>query len=93
MCEICSKFTINTRERRQRSSTVFIVKFEHISHIFQVTLNRYMFAGYHHPSGQILVQNQKATLVPALLTLSRYFLSFNYLLTASFMSIIIPNKV
>ena len=31
--------------------------------------------------------------MPALLTLSRYFLSFNYLLTASFMSKIIPNKV
>ena len=57
MCEICSKLIINKREQRQPSSTVFIVNFEHISQIFQVTLNRHMFAGYRHPSGQILVQN------------------------------------
>ena len=33
--EICSKLTIKTPERRhQRRSDVFIVNFEHISHIF-----------------------------------------------------------
>ena len=33
-CEICSKLTIKTPERRQwRSSGVFIVNFEHISHL------------------------------------------------------------
>ena len=33
VCEICSKFTINTPERRQqRRFSVFIVNFEHISH-------------------------------------------------------------
>ena len=37
MCEICSKLTIKTPERRQgRRSGVFIVNFEQISHIFQV---------------------------------------------------------
>ena len=44
-CEICSKLTINTPERRQwRRSGVFIVNFEHISHLVLVflmlTLNR-----------------------------------------------------
>ena len=44
-CEICSKLTIKTSERRQwhRSGT-FIVNFEHISHLFLVfpllTLNK-----------------------------------------------------
>ena len=34
-CEICSKLTINTPERRQwRHPGVFIVNFEHISHFF-----------------------------------------------------------
>ena len=41
-CEICSKLTIKTSERR---STVFIVNFEHISHLFLVflllNLNKY----------------------------------------------------
>ena len=38
-CEICSKLIIKTPERRQRCrSGVFIVKFEHISHIFLVFL-------------------------------------------------------
>ena len=38
-CEICSKLTINTPERRQwRRSGVFIVKFEHISHLVLVFL-------------------------------------------------------
>ena len=38
-CEICSKLTINTPERRQwRRSGVFIVNFEHISHFVLVFL-------------------------------------------------------
>ena len=40
-CEICSKFIIKTPERcqwRQRHSVVFIVNFEHISHLVLVTL-------------------------------------------------------
>ena len=38
-CEICSKLTINTLERRQwRRSGVFIVNFEHISHLVLVFL-------------------------------------------------------
>ena len=46
-CEICSKVTIKTPERRQcRRSGVFIVNFEHISHHFLVcillTLNKEM---------------------------------------------------
>ena len=36
MCEICSKLTIKTTERR--SSVVFIVNFEQISHIVLVFL-------------------------------------------------------
>ena len=49
-CEICSKLTINTPKRRQwRRSGVFIVNFEHISHLVLVflllTLSRYMPAG------------------------------------------------
>ena len=43
-CEICSELTINTPERRQRRSGVFIVNFEHISHLvlafLLLTLNR-----------------------------------------------------
>ena len=36
-CEICSKLTIKTPERRQwRRSGVFIVNFEHISHFVLV---------------------------------------------------------
>ena len=36
-CEICSKLTIKTPERRHwRRFGVFIVNFEHISHLFQV---------------------------------------------------------
>ena len=50
MCEIYSKLTIKTLERRQwRRSGVFIVNFEHISHLVLVflllTLSRYMPAG------------------------------------------------
>ena len=38
-CEICSKLIIKTPERRQcRCSGVFIVNFEHISHLFLVFL-------------------------------------------------------
>ena len=32
-CEICSKLTIKTQERHRRHSCVFIVNFEHISHL------------------------------------------------------------
>ena len=49
-CEICSKLTIKTPERRSwRRSGVFIVNFEHILHLFLVflssTLNKLMLAG------------------------------------------------
>ena len=49
MCEICSKLTIKTPERRQsRRSGAFIVNFELISHIVLVflllTLNKYILA-------------------------------------------------
>ena len=49
-CEICSKLTIKTPERRQWCrSGVFIVSFEHISHLVLVflllTLRRQMPAG------------------------------------------------
>ena len=38
-CEICSKLTINAPERRHwRGSGVFIVNFEHISHLVLVFL-------------------------------------------------------
>ena len=38
-CEICSKLTINTTERRQwRRSGVLILNFEHISHLVLVFL-------------------------------------------------------
>ena len=48
--KICSKLTVKTPERRhQRRSGVFIVNFEHISHLFLVfllpTLNKQMLAG------------------------------------------------
>ena len=34
-CQICSKLTIKTSERRHgRRSGVFIINFEHISHLF-----------------------------------------------------------
>ena len=39
-CEICSKLTIKTPERRHwRRSDVFIVNFEHISHLVLVFLS------------------------------------------------------
>ena len=49
-CEICSELTIKSPERRQwRRSDVFIVNFEHISHLFLVfllsVLNMQMLAG------------------------------------------------
>ena len=49
-CEICSKSTIKTSERRHwRHSGVFIVNFEHISPHFLLflllTLNKYLLAG------------------------------------------------
>ena len=49
-CEICSKLTIKTLERHQWGRPdVFIVNFEHISHLVLVflllTLNRQMSAG------------------------------------------------
>ena len=49
-CEICSKLTIKTPERRQWCrSGIFIVNFEHISHLVLVflllTLSRQMRAG------------------------------------------------
>ena len=49
-CEICSKLTIKIPERRQwRCSGIFIVNFEHISHLVLVflllTLNMLLSAG------------------------------------------------
>ena len=48
-CEICSKLTIKTPERRQWRSGVFIVNFEHISHLVLVflllTLSRFIPTG------------------------------------------------
>ena len=48
-CEIYSKLTINTPERRQwRCSGFFIANFEHISYLFFMSLSlvRVMFSGY-----------------------------------------------
>ena len=47
-CEICSKLTIKTAKQRQwRRSGVFIVKFEHASHLvfLLLTLNMHLSAG------------------------------------------------
>ena len=49
-CEICSKLTLKTPEWRQwHRSGVFIINFEHLSHLFLVflllTLNKQMLAG------------------------------------------------
>ena len=49
-CEICSKLTIKTPERRHWDhSSVFIVNFKHISHLFLelllLTLNKWMLVG------------------------------------------------
>ena len=38
MCEMCSKLTIKTAERRQQRSSVFIFNFKHISYIFLLYL-------------------------------------------------------
>ena len=38
-CEICSKLTIKTPKRHQQRSDVFIVNFEHISHLVLVFLS------------------------------------------------------
>ena len=50
-CEICSKFTIKTSDRRhRRRSGVFIVNSEHVSHLFLVFLLvtlRKLLLGYH----------------------------------------------
>ena len=51
--ELCSKLTIKTPERRhRRGSIVFIVNFEHVSHLFSVflllILIKYMPAGIVH---------------------------------------------
>ena len=48
-CEICSKLTIKTPERRQwRRSVVFIVNFEHISHLVPLLLlsTEHLIAGW-----------------------------------------------
>ena len=50
MCGICSELTVKTPERRhRRCSDVFIVNFEHISHLFLklplLTLNKQIGAG------------------------------------------------
>ena len=39
-CEICSKLTIKTPERRRQRhhSSIFIINFEHISHLFLMFL-------------------------------------------------------
>ena len=51
-CEICSKLTIKTPERHWRRSGVFIVNFEHISHLvlmfLLLTLNMQL------PTGEII---------------------------------------
>ena len=51
MCEICSKLTIKTPEQRHwHRFSVFIVKFEHISHLalafLLLTLNMQLPAGF-----------------------------------------------
>ena len=49
-CEICSKLRINTSEQSRWQRSVFIVNFEHISHLILVllllTLNRYTCARF-----------------------------------------------
>ena len=40
MCEICSKLTIKAYERR-RHSGVFIVNFEHVSHLVLVSVDNF----------------------------------------------------
>ena len=62
-CEIFSKLTVKTPERRQRRrSGVFIVNFENILHLFLVflllTLNKKMLAG----SDFVLLKTSKKTI-------------------------------
>ena len=46
-CEICSKLTIKTPERRHwRHSGVFIVNFEHISHLVSIAEFEQVNAGW-----------------------------------------------
>ena len=50
MCEKCSKLTIKTSERRHwRHSSIFVVKFEHISHFVLVFLLLRILTGKKHP--------------------------------------------
>ena len=53
-CEICSKLTIK-RPERWRHSGVFIVNFEHVSHLallfLLLTLSRYTPSGYKQKKG------------------------------------------
>ena len=56
-CEICSYLTLKTPEQRHwRHSGVFIVNFEHISHLVQVflllTLNMKLLAGFMKNGGK-----------------------------------------
>ena len=48
-CEICSTLTIKIPERRRSRSGIFVINFEHISHLVLVylllTLNMYLPAG------------------------------------------------
>ena len=37
-CEICSELTIKTPERNRRRSGIFIINFEHISHLVLVLI-------------------------------------------------------
>ena len=57
-CEICSKLTIKTQERRHWCrSSIFIVNFEHISQFFLMfsllTLNKLMLAGHYNYSALV----------------------------------------
>ena len=84
--EISSKSTIKTPERRRwRRSSVFIVNFEHISHLFLVfillTLNKQMLAGlflifYNNKSCDIFLKNMSGK---TLLKTIRKFTTCNYL--------------
>ena len=79
-CEICSALTIKTSERlHSRSSGLFIVNFEHISHLvllfFLFTLSRWM------PSGYWVLINAMSQNDPAAFTLNDvsqliYFISY-----------------
>ena len=53
MCEICSELTVKTPD-----SVIFIVNFEHISHLFPMflllTLNKRMLARIHRELSRVL---------------------------------------